>query len=168
MEKQLELFDTEFSPEDMLRDFIKTFETPNSTDFWITLVMEELAELEEAISLFVNNPTEDNLAEALKEYIDLAYVTTGFRVVGGVALLDIDQETNERIIAAFEVIEGILDERNSSKEHTDMVLEAAFREVHRSNMSKLLEDGSVLRREDGKVLKGPNYSPADIHSVLYG
>ena len=32
-----------------------------------------------------------------------------------------------------------------------------FSEIHRSNMSKL-EDGVVLRREDGKILKG-KYSP---------
>ncbi|MGB4058309.1 MAG: nucleoside triphosphate pyrophosphohydrolase family protein [Alphaproteobacteria bacterium] len=38
------------------------------------------------------------------------------------------------------------------------VKEAAFAEVHRSNMSKLGEDGKPIRREsDGKVLKGPNY-----------
>lgn len=34
----------------------------------------------------------------------------------------------------------------------------AFEEVHRSNMSKLGEDGKPIRREsDGKVLKGPNF-----------
>ena len=34
----------------------------------------------------------------------------------------------------------------------------AFDEVHRSNMSKLGEDGKPIHREgDGKVMKGPNY-----------
>ena len=37
----------------------------------------------------------------------------------------------------------------------------AYDEVHRSNMSKLGEDGRPVRRADNKVLKGPNYSPAD-------
>ena len=41
-------------------------------------------------------------------------------------------------------------------------LEDAFKEVHRSNMSKLGPEGEVLRREDGKILKGPNYSEADV------
>lgn len=36
-------------------------------------------------------------------------------------------------------------------------LEQVFAEVHRSNMSKLGEDGKPIYREDGKVLKGPNY-----------
>jgi len=44
-------------------------------------------------------------------------------------------------------------------------LDAAFEEVHRSNMSKLLPDGTVLRREDGKVLKGPNFTPPDLRAL---
>ena len=43
-----------------------------------------------------------------------------------------------------------------------------FDEVHRSNMSKLGEDGKPIYREDGKVLKGPNYSKADIQKILDG
>jgi predicted HAD superfamily Cof-like phosphohydrolase len=38
-------------------------------------------------------------------------------------------------------------------------LPAVFAEVHRSNMSKVDQDGGVLRRADGKVLKGPAYRP---------
>lgn len=38
-------------------------------------------------------------------------------------------------------------------------------EIHRSNMSKLV-DGKPLYREDGKVAKGPNYSPPDIEGEL--
>lgn len=36
-------------------------------------------------------------------------------------------------------------------------LQTAFNRVHRSNLSKLGEDGKPIRREDGKVIKGPNY-----------
>ncbi len=43
------------------------------------------------------------------------------------------------------------------------VKEAAFNEVHRSNMSKLGADGKPIRREgDGKVMKGPNYFKPDM------
>ena len=45
-------------------------------------------------------------------------------------------------------------------------LDACYREVHRSNMSKLGADGKPLRREDGKVLKGPNYSPPDLSKII--
>ena len=45
--------------------------------------------------------------------------------------------------------------------------ETAFAEVQRSNMSKLGEDGKpIVRPEDGKILKGPNYSPPDIAQFL--
>lgn len=45
-------------------------------------------------------------------------------------------------------------------------LDACFKEVHRSNMSKLGEDGKPIYREDGKVLKGPNYSEPNLEAVL--
>lgn len=42
------------------------------------------------------------------------------------------------------------------------VKDAALAEVHRSNMSKLGEDGKPVVREDGKILKPPGYSPPDL------
>ena len=45
-------------------------------------------------------------------------------------------------------------------------LDKCFTEVQRSNMSKLGEDGKPIYRDDGKVLKGPNYSEPDLKSVL--
>ena len=45
-------------------------------------------------------------------------------------------------------------------------LDRCFAEVQRSNMSKLGADGKPIYREDGKVLKGPNYRPPDLYSVL--
>jgi len=41
-------------------------------------------------------------------------------------------------------------------------MEPVFREVHRSNLSKV----GGYKREDGKWVKPPTYSPADIESVL--
>lgn len=46
-------------------------------------------------------------------------------------------------------------------------IDEVFSAVHNSNMSKLGEDGKPIYREDGKVLKGPNYTPPDIEAVLY-
>lgn len=45
-------------------------------------------------------------------------------------------------------------------------IEEVFEEIQRSNMSKLGADGKPIYREDGKVLKGPNYFKPDIQSVL--
>jgi len=48
------------------------------------------------------------------------------------------------------------------------VIHDVFDEIHRSNMSKLGEDGQPIYREDGKVMKGPNYFKPDIQSILDG
>ena len=45
-------------------------------------------------------------------------------------------------------------------------MDKIFNEIHRSNMSKLGEDGKPIYREDGKVLKGPRYAPPDIKSII--
>lgn len=45
-------------------------------------------------------------------------------------------------------------------------LDAAVAEVHRANMSKVGLNGAFEVREDGKVLKGPNYLPPDMGFVL--
>jgi len=41
-------------------------------------------------------------------------------------------------------------------------LDDCFHEVHSSNMTKLGADGRPLYREDGKVMKGPNYREPDL------
>jgi predicted HAD superfamily Cof-like phosphohydrolase len=45
-------------------------------------------------------------------------------------------------------------------------IEEVFDEIQKSNMSKLGADGKPIYREDGKVLKGPNYFKPDINSIL--
>jgi predicted HAD superfamily Cof-like phosphohydrolase len=45
-------------------------------------------------------------------------------------------------------------------------LDAVFREIQRSNMSKLGTDGKPIYREDGKVMKGPEYFKPDIATIL--
>ena len=45
-------------------------------------------------------------------------------------------------------------------------IEGAFAEVQRSNMTKLGVDGKPIYREDGKVLKGPNFEPPRLEPYL--
>ena len=42
------------------------------------------------------------------------------------------------------------------------VIDDVFEEIHRSNLSKLDENGNPIYREDGKVVKGPNYFPPNL------
>ena len=45
-------------------------------------------------------------------------------------------------------------------------IEEIFDEIQRSNMSKLDENGQPIYREDGKVLKGPNYFKPNFEAIL--
>jgi len=44
-------------------------------------------------------------------------------------------------------------------------LNEVFEEVHKANMSKLI-DGKVIRREDGKIQKPEGWQPANIEAIL--
>lgn len=48
------------------------------------------------------------------------------------------------------------------------VIEDVFAAIQKSNMSKLGRDGRPVYREDGKVLKGPDYKTPDIKGALNG
>ena len=45
-------------------------------------------------------------------------------------------------------------------------LDKCFDEVHSSNMTKICLDGNPIFREDGKIMKGPNFRKPDLKSVL--
>ena len=45
-------------------------------------------------------------------------------------------------------------------------IEAVFNEIQRSNMSKLDANGEPIYRQDGKVMKGPNYFKPNIKKIL--
>ena len=45
-------------------------------------------------------------------------------------------------------------------------LDEALDRVHKSNMSKLDEDGKPIFRKDGKVLKGPNYASPNLEDLV--
>ena len=51
-------------------------------------------------------------------------------------------------------------------ENMGWFLDEALNRVHESNMSKLDEDGNPIYREDGKVLKGPNYKPPNLEDLF--
>jgi predicted HAD superfamily Cof-like phosphohydrolase len=47
----------------------------------------------------------------------------------------------------------------------DIILDV-FNEIHRSNMTKLTEDGKVLRREDGKIIKSDRYQSPNLAPIV--
>ena len=51
-------------------------------------------------------------------------------------------------------------------ENMGWLLDEALNRVHLSNMSKLDKEGKPIYREDGKVLKGPNYTPPNLTDLV--
>jgi predicted HAD superfamily Cof-like phosphohydrolase len=130
------------TPEQMLEEFQTTFDVNISKETRQRLIREEMEEVLEAA------------AHLLKEITDLAYVVYGAEYEG---------LTDAEIIAAFpltkrtgQLIADLIDAFSPETQ------ERAFRAVHYNNMSKVQPDGTVKRREDGKVLKPDGYQPVDL------
>ena len=51
-------------------------------------------------------------------------------------------------------------------ENMGWFLDEALDRVHKSNLSKLDEEGNPIYRDDGKVLKGPNYKPPTLEDLF--
>ena len=145
----------------LVTEFIRVFKASLDLRLWVKLVKEELQEYQIAF-------TSGDREEMLKEIADVIYVKAGFVAVLGGGLTDgvlqdyeVEEWTNlmEESSAAFEQVKDIFSEE---------VLLEALKRVHASNMSKLGEDGKPILREDGKVLKGPNYKKPYLTDLLEG
>jgi predicted HAD superfamily Cof-like phosphohydrolase len=133
----------------LVGDFIEAFQPPKTTEFWLKLVMEEARELID----------ETDPVNELKEACDLLYVAAGLAL----------SDDAERVSTPFEQV--VLEAAHSKfhqvlDKHSEPTFIKAFNRVHASNMSKLGDDGKPVRREDGKILKGPNYKPALLDDLV--
>ena len=140
--------------------FMEVMETSRDFVWWAdTLVVEETKELKHAIE-------HEDMAQVFKESADLFYVIAGFYNCMPMNPAIVGTEINDRlqktILDAWETIAGL----SVSKKIPIEIFQDAFAIVHISNMSKLGDDGKPVRREDGKILKGPNYFPPNMSSVV--
>ena len=142
--------------EQMLKEFIHTFKGSLDLRLWMTLIEEELVELR----------AEDYGTVAhLKELCDVMYVYNGM-------MLTIPKFAGDLI--SEEELANINKTNDKAKEiitryfglYTAEVVGEAFTRVHKSNMSKLGRDGKPIFREDGKVLKGPDYKEPDLSDLI--
>ena len=150
--------DTEW---EMLEEFIRTFKASLDPRLWIKLIKEEVEEYDEAHKV-------DDRIEMLKEIADVIYVKIGFLVVIGVGLGN--NLLTEKELADWNATLNLSGERVKEAEAVfgwDTIMEA-FKRVHLSNMSKLGIDGKPIFREDGKVLKGPNYKKPYLTDLIEG
>ena len=79
-----------------------------------------------------------------------------------------DAMEEKDIIAIADALTDILYVTYGAGHAFGIDLDKCFTEVQRSNMSKLGADGKPVYRDDGKVMKGSNYSEPDLQSILQG
>jgi predicted HAD superfamily Cof-like phosphohydrolase len=77
-----------------------------------------------------------------------------------------DSPVMPNIVAAADALADIRYVTDGAALEWGIPLEKCLREVHRSNMSKLGEDGRPLLRADGKILKGPSYTAPQLEEIL--
>lgn len=123
-----------------------------------TLIEEEFKEVIDALAEYESAVKNEELvaslfrnAGAVKAATQLARAST--------------QLTKEKLAKEIADLHYVL---HGTEDALDIPGKKVFKEVQRSNMSKLGPGGKPIFRQDGKVLKGPDYRPADIHGVLTG
>ena len=141
-------------PEALVRRFHHVYGLPvqtdgaslerESLDMRMSLVAEEFAELVGAV-----------YGQAARAEIESSYRRA-------VAADDGTRDTVETADALADLIYVIY----GMALETGIDLASVLAEVQRSNMSKLGADGKPVYREDGKVLKGPDYFPPNVEAVL--
>lgn len=131
------------SREDVVREFHKAFNhpvdidpTPEQLVLRHDLIWEEVKELQE----------------------EFAAAMTDITMTG-----KISNKTKARMLKEMADVQYVL---SGLAVTLDLPLQVAFIRVHKSNMSKLGEDGKPVLRADGKVLKGPNYAPPDMEGLF--
>lgn len=142
------------TPEAMTAEFRAAFDTPKDPELWLKLVEEETTEVEQAA------------AELLKELCDVRYVLFGYLdVTGAKRDADLPPGHAEKLKALSDRLDHVDDLMWDAFQG---VGDEAFARVHASTMSKLGDGGKPVRREDGKVLKGPNYQPPVLLDLITG
>ncbi len=180
----------------MVRDFNIAFEVPfcehkefnykDSFSLRKTMLHEELEEL----VLAIENNDRVEIADALG---DLSYIAVGgllditnrfdfsidyksikdalplkhseacYLILNQINLLDKHPDLKQLVELKYSHLILLIE---AYSEIFDIDLQPIFEEIHRSNMSKLDSLGKPIRREDGKILKSPNYFKPDIKRIL--
>ena len=140
-------------------------------EFYIAFGQQEFLEKEMTIDrmklrekMFKEEQTEkqNDIVEKLDAVCDMYYIHIG-------TLLEQNKGDVEKVASKIFFLE---DERTKKifkwevENGFDKILSQAFEEVHRSNMSKLGLDGKPIYREDGKIIKGPNFFPPNLKQFL--
>ncbi len=137
-------------------EFLKGFEiTPVRMVLRNKLWNEECEELVEAIS-------KKDKVKILDAIVDMIYIRIGTLLEhhkGDVTMVEFQARHDTEIKNCIEYF-------TEHFGHNSKLLEDAFDEVHRSNMSKLDENGDPIFREDGKIVKSHLFIEPNLKSIL--
>lgn len=160
------------------------------------LVVEEAQEFEEALNAFRRRRTRNNRVHFAGEAADVRYVIayTGYaldfpirpdapgygatfesRLTSTTTAFDelmatspgSAEEESWRIMLAMQLSHMDVMAHRAAQTEGTFDLDEVVTEVHAANMRKIWPDGTIHYREDGKVLKPPTWTPADIAGILY-
>lgn len=148
----------------MNEEFRRSMEQEADVGRSLTLVLEEQEEYLEAVNDFAEEESVENMAAMLKEAGDFLYVSGGYfealQATGTerIELLEaVPVELRPRFIMAVRLL--MLQSEDFFEGNLAI---AVLDRIHASNMSKLGIDGKPVKNEIGKVIKGPDYLPADL------
>lgn len=144
------------------RQFIAVMEANRDFVWWAEkLITEETKELKQA------HEQNEGMEQIFKELADVIYVVCGF--YNTMPMLPFEILPAEKVTAIDAILE---DAWNTVAMISDTyqipvnLMGEAFAAVHVSNLSKLDNNGKPIRREDGKVLKGPNYVAPNMAPIV--
>ena len=146
------------------REFIRVMDANRDFVWWAKiLITEETKELQEAF-----DAVPINMENVFKELADVIYVVAGFYNVMPVHAPEIiDEDTNLELQKILDEAAMLVSEVSNKFQIPLPLIVAAYEVVHASNMSKVNpKTGLPDRREDGKILKGPNYVAPSMKKIV--
>lgn len=150
------------TPHDLVMEFHKTYGAPVGdfsnpdlaqarNNLRIRLIAEEFIELLEAV-----------YGKGIFDYLEekLIHITDHLLPPAP------DEDNKEALVGVADALGDLVYVIYGYAIEAGIDLDKVLAEIQRSNLSKLDENGNPIIRKDGKILKGKNYSPPDIASVL--
>lgn len=121
----------------------------------------------------LNKPTEiDDAAwlhmrlELIREELGELYEACGYETGEWNEVVPVRQMDTMDLVGVADALGDLEYVVNGMALGTGIPLPEVVAEIHRSNMTKLGEDGKPIFREDGKILKGPDYEEPQLRPVL--
>ena len=129
--------------EDIVHEFHRNFKHPVDEQWTVTL-----------LELRMNLIREES-NEVIEEFVNM--------------IMDLERGKPVSIVQKTNILKELCDLQyvlSGAAVALGLDIQTAFIRVHNSNMSKLGEDGKPVYREDGKVIKGPDYLPPNLKDLV--